>query len=136
MDATTGGITIKATDAPIIDSTAYAASAAASLSFFGSLTIAGAGAEALNVILTKTRAYATASDLRSAGDITIEASDTSTISAVVKTVAAGFSVGYYAGAVSIGTGTAHNYVGRDDQPLKCWPTCPAPAPGRMPGRSG
>ena len=38
----------------------------------------GAGAEALNVILSKTHAYSSASDLGAVGSIVVSASDTST----------------------------------------------------------
>ena len=72
LEATgTDGIEIKAIDAATIKSTATAASAAASFGVLYSFSGAGGGAEAVNVILTKTRAYADSSDLTSAGKIDV-----------------------------------------------------------------
>ncbi len=114
LEATgTAGIEIEATNEATISSTATAASAAADASWLGSISIAGGGADAFNVIQTKTRAYADGSDLISdAGNISIEATGKSTITALVTTevLAAGVSGGI-AGAIAIGAATAHNFIG-------------------------
>ncbi|NUQ63376.1 MAG: tandem-95 repeat protein, partial [Pirellulales bacterium] len=82
-----GGIIITADEASAITSTATAASEAAGVG----IAISGAGAEATNAILNSIQAYVDTSDLGSAGDIVIDASDTATI-------------GSFAGAVSASSG--------------------------------
>jgi len=106
-----GGIDIEAINSATITATAVAASAAVGAGWLGGLSISGAGADAFNVILTKTRAYADNSGLVSAGNIDVTATDTSTINAKVRTVSAAVSTGIVAGAVSIGAATARNYIG-------------------------
>jgi hypothetical protein len=48
-----------------------------------SVAASGGGADAINVILTRTNAYIANSDVSSAGDVTLTALDTSTIDATV-----------------------------------------------------
>ena len=105
------GIVIKAMDTAHITSTTVAASASLAGSLLDSVSIAGAGADAFNVIHTKTLAYADSSDLVSAGQIDVEASDDSTIKAQVRTTDAAASGGTVAGAVAIGAATAENFIG-------------------------
>ena len=74
-------------------------------------SIAGAGADAVNMIRTTTHAYVENSDLVSAGDIEVQSDDTSTINASVRTAVLAASGGVYAGAIAIGGATAHNLIG-------------------------
>ncbi len=104
-------IDIRALDDATIESTATAASAAVSGGLAG-LSIAGGGAAAVNVILTKTLAYADNSRLSSdVGGIGITASDDSTIDALVTTEVLAASLGGISGAIAIGAATAHNFIG-------------------------
>ena len=103
-------ILIEAINEATITSTAFAAAAAAGIGL-GSFAVAGAGVDALNVILTKTLSYVNSSDLSSTGDVTITASDTSHIDAHVLAFAGAVSIGVVAGAVSIGIARARNFIG-------------------------
>ncbi len=107
----TDGIEIRAVDAATISCIATAASAAVGAGWLGGISIAGGGAEARNVILTKTWAYADGSALISAGTINLTAGDTSTIGARVTTEVASVASGGVAGAMAIGAVTAHNFIG-------------------------
>ena len=105
-----GDITIGATNGATITSTAFAAAAAAGVGL-GSFAIAGAGVNALNVILGKTKAYVDQSDVSATGDVSITADDEATIEAHVLAFAAAVTIGGVAGAVSIGVAIANNYIG-------------------------
>ncbi len=107
----TDGIEIEVVDAATISCTATAASAAVGAGWLDGIAIAGGGAEARNVILTKTRAYADGSALISAATIDLTADDTSTILARVTTEVASVASGGVAGALAIGAVTAHNFIG-------------------------
>ena len=104
------GIDIIAVDAATIRATTVAASIAVGLG--GAVgSIAGAGADAFNVIHTRTLAHADYSDLISADDIDVTATDTAIIDSQVRTTAAAASGGVYAGAIAIGAATARNFIG-------------------------
>ena len=116
----TDGISIRAIDAATITATSTAASVSASVGWFGSVAIAGGGADAFNAIRTKTRAYADTSETYTgtseltadSGDIALEASDVSIITAEVTTTSAALAgSGGYTGAVAIGAARARNYIG-------------------------
>ena len=102
-----------------IDAVAVAASASAAIGGVAGVGFSGAGADAINVILTKTNAYLKDSTVgttatASAGDVWLEAKDESTI--IAKIVAASAAVGVSAGAsigASIGVSIARNAIGWD-----------------------
>jgi hypothetical protein len=110
--ATAGAIALSATEDAAISTTSTAAAMAGSVGLVG-VAFSGAGAEATNVILTKTNAYIANSDVTSAGDVTLTALDTSTIDATVVGVSAAVSAGLGSGAVSIGASVAQNLIGYD-----------------------
>lgn len=105
-----GGIEITADETCTITSTATAASAAVGGGLAG-IGVSGAGARAVNVILSTTHAYADTSNLISAGDVAITATDESTITADVTTLSAGVGVGGLGIAISIGALEAENFIG-------------------------
>jgi hypothetical protein len=112
-----GSIRIEAINAATITANAWAASAALGGGLVG-VGFSGAGADARNSILTKTRAYVEDSDLvADDGDttrterVTISAQDTSTITAQVLGLSAAVGGGLVGGAVSIGSSTARNLIG-------------------------
>jgi len=69
--STSGNITLTATEKASIRSQATAASMAASFGGVAGIAIAGAGADATNVVLTKANAHVTASKLTSARNVTL-----------------------------------------------------------------
>jgi Ca2+-binding RTX toxin-like protein len=76
--------------------------------------LAGGGAEATNVILTKTNAHIDDSSLLSAGDVLVTATNSSLIDAEVLGVSGSLGVGGSAGvAASIGVALARNIIGSD-----------------------
>lgn len=99
-----------------IDAVAFAASIAAGFSGVVSVSLSGAGADATNIILTTTEAYADASVLDSAGDIIVDASNTvSTIDATIVAASAALSIGGTVGVgASIGAALAANLIGFDE----------------------
>ena len=115
-----GALTVSAIEDATITATAAAAAAAASAGFL-SLSVAGAGAEAANVILTTTEAWIGLRDVpvssdpgstvSVAGAITITATNDATITAAIASAAASLGSGALAGAVSIGTSLARNFIG-------------------------
>jgi hypothetical protein len=110
---TTGGdITVQAIEAATINSLTAAASLAVTIGGVG-VSVSGAGAAASNVILTTTEAYVLDSNLDSDGGVTISASDTSTINAVVLASTAAIAGGGVGVGVSIGASFAGNFVGSE-----------------------
>jgi hypothetical protein len=108
---TTGGdITIQAIEAATINSLTAAASLAIAIGGVG-VAISGAGAAATNVIMTTTEAYVLNSNLDSSGGVTISASDTSTINAIVLATTAAIAGGGVGVGVSIGASFAGNFIG-------------------------
>ena len=109
---TLGDITVEAVNNAEISALAVAASAAVSAGFVG-VSVSGAGADATNIILSKTRSYVQNSDLDSARDVKIEASDTARIDATIAAISVSASLGAAGLAASIGSATAQNLVGYD-----------------------
>ena len=114
VTTTTGGISLTATESATID----AVSAAASLAIAGGLggsgvAVSGAGAEATNTILGTDNAYVSASNLKSAGSITLDAEDASQINATIiaAAVSLGISASGSAVGASIGVSVARNFIG-------------------------
>ncbi|MFB3076391.1 MAG: hypothetical protein ACE1Y4_00135, partial [Lysobacterales bacterium] len=88
VKATSGAITIAATESASISTISTAAAVSIAIGGTG-VAISGAGAFAANTILTRTNAYVMDSNLvtQASGDVVISASDTSTIDATVAAVA-------------------------------------------------
>ncbi|CAM9441455.1 unnamed protein product, partial [Phaeothamnion confervicola] len=105
-----GDIKIEAIERATVTATAVAASAAVGGGIVG-LSFSGAGADAKNVILTKTNAYVEGSDLSSGRHTILLATDTATIKAEVLSLSVALSGGLVAGAVSVGSSTANNLIG-------------------------
>ncbi len=83
VTATAGSITLAATEMATINAFSGAASFAVGLAGVAGIAVAGAGAEATNVILVDTNAYVKDSVLTSSGNIDIDASNTASIDATV-----------------------------------------------------
>ncbi|MDB5862130.1 MAG: repeat-containing protein, partial [Ramlibacter sp.] len=112
VTSTVGDITLSATEDATIDSVSFAAALSVGISGTVGAGVAGAGAEATNVILTTTSAYVRASVLSSAGDLGVEASNTSSIDATIVAAAVSVGVGGTVGiGASIGAALATNLVG-------------------------
>jgi hypothetical protein len=112
------GIVIEASEAATIKSLTTAASLSAGIGAVG-VAVSGAGAVATNIILTTTHAYVADSVLVSANDVLIEASDTSTIQAIVATASGAVGGGAVGVGVSIGAALARNFIGWDLIPGWC-----------------
>ena len=101
----------------IADASILARSAAASFSVAAGTTgiaVSGAGALALNVIGSNTKAYIEGSTLDSVGgDIDIDAENSSSIAAIVGAFSAAVGVGQTGVGVSIGAAIALNKIGFD-----------------------
>ncbi|HSW22413.1 MAG TPA: hypothetical protein VLJ62_06580, partial [Burkholderiaceae bacterium] len=97
-----GKVGISATSTADIEALSVAASVAIAVGS-SALAVSGAGAESTNVILGDTLAYANASTLIAGGDVTLTATDTADIDAIVAAAAVG--------AGSIGAAVSNNYVG-------------------------
>ncbi|MEY2518222.1 MAG: large repetitive protein, partial [bacterium] len=110
LKTTSGALTLTAGESATIKSTAFAASAAVAVGTL-SIGLSGAGAEATNVILTKTNAHIDASVVTSAGAVTLTATDTSDIDAIVVAASIAAAVGGTAVGASIGASLARNLVG-------------------------
>ena len=109
-----GAISLSATEGASITANATAVSAAVSAGLTG-VSFAGAGADARNVILTKTDAYIAGSTVTSDGAVTITATDTAlTVSAEIVSVADAFAAaGGFSGGLAIGVGISQNFIGWD-----------------------
>jgi hypothetical protein len=110
--STTGAIALNATEDATIRTTSTAVAIAVSGGLISGAD-SGGGADAINVILTKTNAYIANSDVSSAGDVTLTALDTSNITATVAAVSAAGSIGLGSGVLSIGASVAKNLIGYD-----------------------
>jgi len=112
-----GGVSLTAAEAAVIASTSEAVSASAAIAGTAGIALSGAGAEATNVILTKTNAYVAYSRLVSAGDagdVVLSATNTAVIAATILTGSLAVGVGGTAGVgASIGVSLAQNLIGWD-----------------------
>ena len=125
VSARTGGILLSATQTSTINATTQAASVAVATG----LTIAGGGAQATNVILTKAQALITASDVESAADVSLIATDVATIDALVRSLATALGAGTVPGAVAIGVSIARNVIGFRQGPVTPTHTTHGEGPG-------
>src|SRR5260221_3993694 len=112
LHSTVGDISVKATEAATITARTAAAWVAASFAGGVGAGVSGAGAEATNVILTKTNAFVRSSSLESAHDVIVDAHNTATVAATIISASASISVGGVAGiGASIGASLARNLIG-------------------------
>ena len=113
LEAESGAIAIEAHESAAIASRAAAASLSGAGSWVG-LSFSGAGASAVNTILTDTLAFAAESHLQSAGDVTLLAANDSEIQSLIATASAAVSGGLVGAGASIGASVAKNHIGFDE----------------------
>ena len=117
VTGTAGDVRLTAESTASIESLAVAASLAASGGSIAAVAISGAGADATNVILTRTNAFVIDSTVTTtgtgaqAGDIALKAKSSSTIRAVVAAAAVAVSGGWGAAAGAIGVSLSRNLIG-------------------------
>ena len=90
-----------------------AASLAAAGGAYAGVAVSGAGAIALNTVLTKTNAFIENSTIVSAANLDLDASNTSRVAAVVAAASVAIGGGVAGVGVSIGFSTARNVIGFD-----------------------
>ncbi|MCX7200707.1 MAG: hypothetical protein NTW37_22665, partial [Proteobacteria bacterium] len=113
VTASAGAISVSATETATINAIAAAASLAAGIGGTTGIAVSGAGADAANVILTRTNAYAQGSTLSSTGNVALGATNTATIDAKVVSAAFSAAIGGTAGVgASIGVALARNFIGK------------------------
>ena len=110
---TTGPVTIEATETATIDAISAAASLAAAIAGVAGIAISGAGAMASNVILTRVNAHIDGSNLKSTGAVSVTATDTSKIRALILAASVAVGGGTVGVGVSIGLALARNVIGWD-----------------------
>src|SRR6185503_4145723 len=108
--AVAGDITVSAEENARISAIAAAASIAVGVGQTG-IAISGAGAGATNVILTSTDAYIEDSTIVKADDVSVEATNASSIAATVAAVAAAVGGGQTGVGAAIGVSLARNLIG-------------------------
>ncbi|MGD8418835.1 MAG: hypothetical protein PVJ78_00250, partial [Gammaproteobacteria bacterium] len=107
-----GNVIVEAIDNAAIEAISAAASVAIGGGGTAGVAVSGAGAFAQNVILTRTNAYVLDSELTSSGNVDLDATSTSSISAIVAAASAAVGVGGTAGVgASVGASIARNYIG-------------------------
>ena len=116
INAPNAPITVEATQASSIQATSLAAALSIAVGGENGLGVAGGGSLADNLIGTNTTATLSGTDVgtsgSSAGALTVEAADTSTIDATVAAFAANVTFGSEDGTgVGIGASLAHNRIG-------------------------
>ena len=115
VKATNGGITIAALEDATIEAISAAAAVAVGCCGTASITISGAGALAINTILTKVNATIAASDVVATGNVDLDAGMTGSIRAIIVAVAAAVSIsaGGLAFGAALGASLAWNLIGTD-----------------------
>ncbi|MAI32532.1 MAG: hypothetical protein CMM07_12785, partial [Rhodopirellula sp.] len=108
----TGDITVRATEAATISSLTQAASVAVGGGAVG-IGISGAGAVAVNVVLSDVSAYIIGSRVTSANDLILNSSSVANLSATVEAGAAAAGIGAVGVGVAIGAALAENFIGFD-----------------------
>ncbi len=111
---TSGAVALRATSLDTIKALSIAASIGVGASSETGIALSGGGSESTNVILTKTNAYVLGTDLVSTGDVVLDATNTSSITAKVITGSVAVGAGGTAGVgASIGASLARNMIGWD-----------------------
>jgi hypothetical protein len=112
LNASTGAITLSATESASITALSAAASLAVGFGSTGGFAASGAGAQAENVILTKPTAHLDASVVKGAAAVGLTATDSSSITARILAASVAVGVGGTAGVgLSIGASLADNLIG-------------------------
>src|SRR5262249_6276133 len=112
LNATSGGVTVSATEGATINAIGSAGSVAISGGGIA-VSVAGAGIEVSNVVLTKTNAYLSNDVLTASGDVGVNAANTSTINAIVTAISGAGAFGAGAVAAAAGAAVAQNFIGYD-----------------------
>ncbi len=124
VKATSGDITINASETATIDAVSLAASIALGASVFASgIAVSGAGAWARNVILSDVNSYILNSEVDSKGKVDIDATNDASIDATIVAASVAVAGGTAAGVgVSIGISIAENSIGKKDDPseVRAW----------------
>lgn len=117
-DPTLAGVTartrldVSATEVGTVSASAVAASVAAAFSTAASAGLSGAGADATNVILTKTNASIEGSRVAATTGVSVVASNSADIDATIVGVAVAVGIGANAGVgAAIGVALARNFIG-------------------------
>ncbi|MHC4336124.1 MAG: beta strand repeat-containing protein, partial [Planctomycetota bacterium] len=119
MDLNGGDITLNATSVATIKALSIAASVGVGAGGKGGIALSGGGSESTNKILGKTNAYIVGTDLDNANNVTLEARNTSSITANVITGSLAAGVGGKAGVgASIGASLARNLIGTAANPAE------------------
>ena len=106
-----GPVQLKSTSNDTINATTFAAAVALGGGGTVGIALSGAGADATNVILGETNAYANASSITTTGSLSLDAENTSGISATVGGAAASLAAGTVSGSAAVGAALARNLVG-------------------------
>lgn len=106
-----GPVVLKSTSNDTIQATTVAAAVALGGGGVAGIALSGAGADATNVILGETNAYSNASSISTSGSLSLDAENTSGISATVGGVAASLAAGTVSGSAAVGAALAQNLVG-------------------------
>ncbi|MFM7035677.1 MAG: beta strand repeat-containing protein, partial [Planctomycetia bacterium] len=105
-------LAVSATESGTVSASAVAASVAAAFSAAASVGLSGAGADATNVILTKTNASIEGSRVSATAGVSIVAANSADIDATIVGVAVGVGVGASTGVgAAIGVALARNFIG-------------------------
>ena len=113
-NATAGGITLEADEGATIEATSAAASLAVGIGGTAGVSVSGAGAAALNTILTADEAYVLDSTLVGDGAVSATAHDSASITATIVAASAAVGGGGTAGVgASLGVALARNFIGWD-----------------------
>jgi hypothetical protein len=109
-----GNVALGATSMDTIDALSIAATIGVGAASQTGVALSGGGSESTNIILTKTNAYILGADLVTKGDVTLEARNTSDITAKVITGSLSVGAGGTTGvAASVGASLARNLIGWD-----------------------
>ncbi|MFM8188319.1 MAG: hypothetical protein ACKN85_07560, partial [Pirellula sp.] len=113
VGARTGSITVSASEDATIDATTSTAAIGAAGGLIG-VAVSGAGAHAINVILSDTIAWVDNSKVDAVGNLIVEANSQATVDAQVAAISASVAGGEVGVGIAIGVSLAENYIGFDE----------------------
>ncbi|MBU6386317.1 MAG: hypothetical protein KGS49_10310, partial [Planctomycetes bacterium] len=113
IGARTGSITVSASEDATIDATTSTAAIGAAGGLIG-VAVSGAGAHAINVILSDTIAWVDNSKVDAVGNLIVEANSQATVEAQVAAISASVAGGEVGVGIAIGVSLAENYIGFDE----------------------
>ncbi|MBC8509084.1 MAG: hypothetical protein H8D34_29880, partial [Chloroflexi bacterium] len=114
VKTTTGDIRLLADGSATINAISSAASISAGFAVGASVRISGAGADATNIILTKTNAYIAESIIDSKGAVELDSNSYGAINAMIVSASFSASIGGAAAiGASLGLALARNFIGFD-----------------------